>query len=247
MNIENIDPNHEDRLSSEKKFHNKRFKSSDDSDKRSRFYFALEDWYVDYFNKIMACRATKVLEMGSGVESLALQLKNIDFEFISIDISEEAIKFIDQSKYRAKGTFLVADAHNTYFPNESFDLIVGRGILHHLNIPVVAKEIKRLLKPGGKFIFGEPLDCNPFINAYRFFTPKIRTPDEQPLNASAIKLLRSDLGDFQITYYGFLTLGPAILGIKPPRFLRAFDRFLLNRLGLGRLLAWACILTTVSD
>ena len=48
-----------------------------------------------------------------------------------------------------------------------FDIIYGTGILHHLNLKACLDEIERILKPGGKFVFIEPLGTNPVINLYR--------------------------------------------------------------------------------
>src|SRR3546814_4334755 len=39
----------------------------------------------------------------------------------------------------------------------------------------------RVLRPGGRAVFIEPLGLNPAIELYRRFTPSARTPDEHPL------------------------------------------------------------------
>jgi SAM-dependent methyltransferase len=52
----------------------------------------------------------------------------------------------------------VADAERIPYPDDTFDLVVGHAVLHH--IPDVAgalREVLRVLKPGGRFVFaGEP-------------------------------------------------------------------------------------------
>ena len=48
-------------------------------------------------------------------------------------------------------------------------------------------EIKRVLKPGGKAIFIEPLPYNPVINVYRKMATEHRSKDENPLSISQIK------------------------------------------------------------
>jgi SAM-dependent methyltransferase len=120
--------------------------------------------------------------------------------------------------------------------------VVGRGILHHLDLQTACAEIKRVLRPDGKVIFGEPLDCNVLINLYRKLTPKIRTRDERPLSAEMLNFVQTQFHGLRIQYYGFLTLLPSILNLKSPRWLHRFDSFLLNTLGLGRYLAWACLI-----
>src|SRR3546814_1101008 len=67
------------------------------------------------------------------------------------------------------------------FPDDSFDLVFGSGIIHHLDIDRAFGEIARVLRPGGRAVFIEPLGLNPAIELYRRFTPSARTPDEHPL------------------------------------------------------------------
>ena len=232
----------ENRIAAEKAFHNARFSSHFSAPPASRYYLALEYWYMDYLARINEMPAQSVLEIGSGTESLALQLVCADFEFSSIDISEEAIAFARTKARLPQAKFSVQDAHRTNFTSESFDLIIGRGVLHHLDIELACAEIKRVLKPGGRIVFGEPLACNVLINLYRKSTPKIRSSDEKPLSQRTLRLLQDQFGELNINYYGFLTLLPAVFGLKSPKFLHHLDNVLLNTLGLGRFLAWACII-----
>jgi len=232
------------RIAAEKAFHNARFSAAQPTHKTSRYYLALEYWYRDYLTRINDMPAQSVLEIGSGTESLALQLDSADFEFSSIDISEEAIAFARTKARFTHAKFSVQDAHRTNFKSGSFDLVIGRGVLHHLDIELACTEIKRVLKPGGRIVFGEPLDCNVLINLYRKCTPKIRSADEEPLSMRVIRRLQDRFGKLNIKYYGFLTLAPAVFGLKSPKFLHYLDGILLNRLGLGRFLAWACIISS---
>jgi SAM-dependent methyltransferase len=104
-----------------------------------------------------------------------------------IDVSEGEI---EQARIRAredgledKSNFLVADAHATDFPDDSFDVIVGESILHHLDLRVALEELRRILRPGGRAVFLEPLWHNPILRAGRALTPSARTPDEHPLTS----------------------------------------------------------------
>ncbi|SFP30965.1 Methyltransferase domain-containing protein [Amycolatopsis arida] len=52
----------------------------------------------------------------------------------------------------------VADAERIPYPDGSFDLVVGHAVLHHIpDVPAAFREVLRVLKPGGRFVFcGEP-------------------------------------------------------------------------------------------
>ncbi len=52
----------------------------------------------------------------------------------------------------------VADAESIPYPDESFDLVVGHAVLHHIpDVAVALREVLRVLRPGGRFVFaGEP-------------------------------------------------------------------------------------------
>lgn len=100
-----------------------------------------------------------------------------------INIAEEAVENGRRQSVaaRTKPQFHVMDAHRLEFEDDSFDVVFGKAILHHLDYAVALEEIRRVLKPGGVLVFMEPLDFNPVMKLVRFMTPTLRTPDEEPV------------------------------------------------------------------
>ena len=77
-------------------------------------------------------------------------------EIVGIDISERAIETARHAFGRSDVRFLVMDADQLDFADESFDTVSVSAALHHLpNIPRVLNEMERVLKPGGHFILVE--------------------------------------------------------------------------------------------
>ena len=59
----------------------------------------------------------------------------------------------------------VADAESIPYDDDTFDLVVGHAVLHHIpEVEIALKEVLRVLKPGGRFVFaGEPTRHGDFI------------------------------------------------------------------------------------
>jgi SAM-dependent methyltransferase len=127
-----------------------------------------------------------------------------------IDISETAIaQAIAQFGLLAK--FHAGDAHHMPFADLSFDLIAGRGILHHLDLTRSMKEIHRVLRPGGAAIFIEPLGDNPGAKLLRALTPRFRTRDERALSRKSILWADSFFGGSSHLFYNLASVPVAML------------------------------------
>jgi SAM-dependent methyltransferase len=74
---------------------------------------------------------------------------------------------------KAPGVDVVADGMKLPFQNESFDLIYGVDVLHHISdVPRLLSEIHRTLKPNGIFFVREPYWGIPAQLIWRFFHPE---------------------------------------------------------------------------
>lgn len=96
----------------------------------------------------------KVLDVGCGNGRFLDLLGQKKIDYLGIDNSEEQIREA-RKKYPDKN-FLVADALNLPFPDDSFDKVFLIAVLHHIpsrNLRIkVLVELQRVLRPGGHLL-----------------------------------------------------------------------------------------------
>lgn len=208
----------EQRVARERSLHNLRFRHPDErSRKVARFYSITRSIHDALRAELAMCiPGTMALEYGCGIGSSNMfRLAQRRCRVLGIDISEVALQ---QARRRSEGLrggicFIQMDGEVLGFGDNSFGIIYGAGILHHLDLSQALPEICRVLDPGGFAVFLEPLGHNPFINIYRYFTPQIRTPDEHPLLHEDIRHLSDQFDHVEVRYF-YLTAIIAAL-IKP--------------------------------
>ncbi len=111
-------------------------------------------WRQELWEKV---KGDKILEVGVGTG------KNIPFypdntDITSIDLSEKMIeRAIKAAKEKSKKVnFIQADIQNLPFEDNTFDSVVSTFVFCSVPNPVLGlKEVKRVLKPGGKFLLLE--------------------------------------------------------------------------------------------
>ena len=191
------------------KFHNE-LHSKKSGRKENIFYKAIHNMYLDFFNYLKNNTENKnILDFGCGVGSITEQVASQNPSRITgIDISEVSIKKakVNAEKLKLKIDYKVDNCENSSIESNSFDLIYGSGILHHLKLESSVREINRLLKKGGTMVFMEPLGTNPLINLYRKLTPNSRTSDDHPFVKEDFDFLNKVYNKVTVKYYGFLTL-----------------------------------------
>ncbi|MGE5352354.1 MAG: methyltransferase domain-containing protein [Acidobacteriota bacterium] len=199
-----------DRIQREIEFHNDRFGSNESTrEKVDQFYSVMRAATEYYTSKASSyCKDKKLLEYGCGTGSYSLQWLKLGAIVSGIDISDEAIKIakknISGSGYNAD--YFVMNAEKTEFPDNCYDIIVGSGILHHLDLNNSFAELFRLLNNNGHAIFLEPLGHNPLINLFRKLTPSMRTEDEHPLREKDLQLARKYFSRVNAEYFSLFTL-----------------------------------------
>ena len=136
--------------------------------------------------KINTTAPLKVLDIGSGSGGTvfaAIDLLPHSIIYAS-DISPQLLKILVNLQERlphleGRIEAYCFDLHKDFFADETFDLVVGGSILHHMLDPQAAlKNAARWLKPGGKIILFEPLEVGGHFMASIYLTLQAELENE---------------------------------------------------------------------
>jgi SAM-dependent methyltransferase len=136
------------------------------------------------------------LEIGAGTGYFSLNLlkQGILTEVTCTDVSPGMLEALSASAERLDLDVetVVCEAEQLPFPNNSFDVVFGHAVLHHIpDLPQAFREFRRVLKPGGLVAFcGEPSRTGDKLAAY----PKRAALAMAPLWRTAIGA-RRHVGD----------------------------------------------------
>lgn len=111
----------------------------------------------------------RMLEIGAGTGFFTLNLMQagVARSAVVTDISQGMVDVAVRNG-QALGldvTGRSADAEALPFGDAEFDLVIGHAVLHHIpDLDIAFREILRVLKPGGRFVFcGEPTQRGDFV------------------------------------------------------------------------------------
>ena len=193
----------------------------------------------------------RVLELGCGSGDYTVMLARRGADVTTIDISIQGGRF---TRARAEANdvadrvrFGQMNAEALAFADESFDLVIGFGVLHHVDLGTIAPEIRRMLKPGGRAIFREPLGENPLLEFVRNCLPypkKARSPNEAPITYDMIAAVGAHFRRTHVREMYLLSMIGRVSGDETGwwTWLWRLDEWLLQRIpALGRLCRYVVI------
>ena len=102
----------------------------------------------------VAADGTAWLDLGTGTGVLPKNLYNPKASITGVDISEEQISFArrDAEANGRKINYIVSPAESTGLPDHDFDAITAAQCFWYFDREKMRGELRRLLKPGGRFI-----------------------------------------------------------------------------------------------
>lgn len=114
-------------------------------------------WFSWLFDRFLTPASSAVLELGCGPGWLWLSNREripTDWDITLTDFSEGMLAEARQNMAHVPHafTFAVADVQAIPYPDDSFDMVIANHMLYHApDIPAALAEIRRVLKPGGRF------------------------------------------------------------------------------------------------
>ena len=213
--------------------------------------------YWGMFEYLVNCdlRSKRVLVVGCGFGEDALRLAKLGATVSAFDLSPDSLQIAKALAMRERLVIAFDEmpAEKMSYPDNSFDYILARDILHHVDIPNTMNEIVRVAKPEAIFIVNE-IYSHSFTDKIRHSSlvekalyPKMRrliygptkpyiTEDERKLSESDVKQIMIRLQPRLFTkYFNFI-----VTRVIPERFkaLAQLDRVILRILHpIGYLLA----------
>lgn len=187
---------------------------------------------IDWFQKMTSpTPQDKVVDFGCGTAAFGRRLqKHLNLNVSGVDITPEVIE--SNRKKMPDMQFFTEDIENTSFQDQSFDIIIFSGVLHHFpDFMATLKEARRLLKKDGRIFAFDPNLANPFMWLYRcknspFYSSKGVTENECPLMKKKLesKLVEAGYSEISIQSLSGIPMSYVESGIAR-NFLALYNTF----------------------
>jgi ubiquinone/menaquinone biosynthesis C-methylase UbiE len=184
-----------------------------------------------YFGRLTSSLKDKrILSLGGGIDRPAIEMAKAGNRVITVDIAPAAASLTYELAKRERVldrlTTMVASAEEVVLEAESFDAVIFKRALHHMDTARMVSRAHALLASGGVLLAEEPV-CLPkwlqsFHRRFPFHPDAPRTSDERELDADDLSFVRHTFPHATFLYFDCMS--------------RESAAYVLSRLTLGWLL-----------
>ncbi|MFA5891467.1 MAG: class I SAM-dependent methyltransferase [Actinomycetota bacterium] len=158
----------------------------------------------------------RVLDCGCGAGELTIPIAAGGSVVTAFDVSPESVRLMRERAARdglRAPDGVVASMERLPFAPSTFDVAVGKSILHHVEIGPAMDEVRRVLIHGGRGVFLENQVTNPVLRfararlSGRFGVARLGTIDEHPFVARDYAAIRARFPVVRLNYPDFRFFG----------------------------------------
>jgi len=205
-------------------------------------------WREHMFNFLGSLVGRTVLDLGCGYHPTPIYFALAGARRVyACDVSPKAVDFIrtlaESAGVSESVVGLVCAAEQLPLADACVDVIHGEAVLHHLQVASAGPELARVLKPGGKAAFKDPLGQNPVLEFARDYLPyrwkASSKVTDKPLTFADLEKFGRSFDRCSYRGFGFSSMITAVLdgrtNSRPHQIASRLDLLLLNRFsGLQR-------------
>lgn len=152
----------------------------------------------------------RFLDCGCGEGALSRDATGAGATVVGFDISRGMLEGALRADTGARrASYLACSFYEMPFPEAAFDAAGGMLVLHHVDLAVAARELRRVLAPGGRASFIETWQQNRLLRLARrlrgrFGIKMYGSAEERPLMRSDVAMLRRAGFDVRLEFPSFV-------------------------------------------
>jgi SAM-dependent methyltransferase len=205
-------------------------------------------WRSYEFTFLGPLAGTSILDIGCGYHPTPIYFALAGAERVcACDVSPKAVEFMR----RVANIYGVADRVTVYespvermpFGSGEFDLMHGEAVLHHISLPPAAPEIRRVLKPGGRAVFKDPLGHNALLEFVRDHMPAVTGKSaakgtDRPMTIEDVEGFGKLFASYEYRTFGLTSMAAMLLRLPPrsmvTRALHSFDNAVISNVPIAK-------------
>ena len=144
--------------------------------------------HADIIEELLEPNGAKIVDVGCGAGKITRLLTEMGAEVTGIDPGERQLERARAATPLGKEKYIEGVAENLPFEDQSADIVLFFNSFHHIpqnDLAAAIKEAHRVLRPGGRLYFAEPIADGPQFEMSRLIN------DETEIRAFAYEVIKT--------------------------------------------------------